>query len=344
MRQNQLLKAVLAAALGAALLLPAAGAAELPVSPAGETEKPAYELTQRGTGFPIQVWGKAVELGEQSLTLQNDNENDAYPKIIVNVGEDTLILDAADGSSKTFADIQKDETVYAWVGPVMTKSLPPITNAQVILCGIPVDYQAPNIPTYAEVQSVTKTETGLDAYMTGDIVLHLGEDVQLLAGPGNTCGTMSLEDICPGVRLLSWYSVVALSMPAQTTPDKVMIFPSAYAGWVTVHGMEVSVNGGALDLSGANAARVEENRLMVPVRKIAEALGCEIAWEPYTNRVTVTKDGAEVYQFALGGTQAVRGDVTIGLLTPAKAIDGVTYMALDDLMVLHELKLEKSWF
>lgn len=201
MKDSKLLKTVLTAALSAALLLPAAGAVDLS-APADEPEKPAYELSQRGLGFPIQVWGQAVELGENSLTLENSNEGAAYQKVVINVDEDTLILEAVNGESKTFADIQKDEALYAWVGPAMTKSLPPITTAKLILCGIPADF---SVPVYAEVQSAAKTETGVDAYMTGDVVLHLGADTQYLSGAAG--------DIQPGARLLSWYSVVALSMP-----------------------------------------------------------------------------------------------------------------------------------
>lgn len=341
MKKWNLMKTVLTAALGAAMLFPAVGAAELTSAPAdGAAQRPAYELQQRGVGEPVRVWGQAVELGELSLTLQNDNEGDSYQKIVLNVAEDTLILDAVSGESRTFADIQKDEILYAWVGPVMTKSLPPITTARVILCGIPTDY---HVPTFAEVQSVTETEQGVDVYMTGDVVLHLNAGTELLAGEGWS-GEAALDAIHPGDRLLSWYSFVALSMPAQAGPEKVMVFPSQYAGWVSADGLAVSVNGKALDLTGANAAKVENDRLMVPVRAVAEALGCEIAWEPYTNRVTVTKDGGELYHFAIGETEAAQGELTVGLLAPAAAADGVTFMALDDLLVLHNLKLETNWF
>ena len=339
MKRWNVMKRILTAALSTVLLIPAAGAVSRRHPIAGEVEKPTYTLTQRGVGEPIRVWGQAVELGEQSLTLQNDSKNDGYQKIVLNVDTDTLILDAVSGESKTFAEIQKDETLYAWVGPVMTKSLPPITTARVILRGIPAGYQ---VPTFAEVQSVTKTEQGADIYVTDDMVLHLTDETKLLAGKGLD-GTATLADIQPGTRMLSWYGPVALSMPAQASPDKVMVFPSQYAGWVSAKGLEISINGTALDLTGANAARVEDGRLLVPVRKVAEALGGQVAWEPHTNLVTVTAGGGEVYHFTIADSEAARGDVTVGLLTATKSVDGVTFMALDDLLVLHNLKLETSW-
>ena len=338
MNHKKLLASALAAALTLSLAVPALAAE--PVGAAAAAEAPAYELVQRGETFPTRVWGAAVELGDMSLTLENSNESDPYQKVVVNVEEDTLILDAVTGEAKTFDDLRTGETVYAWVGPDMTKSLPPISTGRVILCGLPADYAA---PTYAEVESVTETESGADVCLNNDVVLHLNADTGYLAAPGWEKETVSAADIVPGTRVLAWYSVVTLSLPAQASPSKVMVFPSDYDGWVSTNGLEVTINGETLPLEGASAAKVENGRLMVPVRALAEALGCEVAWEPYTNQVTVTRDGVECYHFTIGGDQAAKGDVTVGLVAPANAVDGVTFLALDDLIVLHGLKLSDGW-
>lgn len=338
MNHKKLLASALAAALTLSLAVPALAAE--PVGADAAAEAPAYELVQRGETFPTRVWGAAVELGDMSLTLENSNESDPYQKVVVNVEEDTLILDAVTGEAKTFDDLRTGETVYAWVGPDMTKSLPPISTGRVILCGLPADYAA---PTYAEVESVTETESGADVCLNNDVVLHLNADTGYLAAPGWEKETVSAADIVPGTRVLAWYSVVTLSLPAQASPEKVMVFPSDYAGWVAADGLTVTVNGQALALEGAAAAKVENGHLMVPVRALAEALGCEVAWEPYTNQVTVTRDGVECYHFTIGGDQAAKGDVTVGLVAPANAVDGVTFLALDDLIVLHGLKLSDGW-
>ena len=338
MNHKKLLASALAAALTLSLAVPALAAE--PVGADAAAEAPAYELVQRGETFPTRVWGAAVELGDMSLTLENSNESDPYQKVVVNVEEDTLILDAVTGEAKTFDDLRTGETVYAWVGPDMTKSLPPISTGRVILCGLPADYAA---PTYAEVESVTETESGADVCLNNDVVLHLSADTGYLAAPGWEKETVSAADIVPGTRVLAWYSVATLSLPAQASPSKVMVFPSDYDGWVSTNGLEVTINGETLPLEGASAAKVENGRLMVPVRALAEALGCEVAWEPYTNQVTVTRDGVECYHFTIGGDQAAKGDVTVGLVAPANAVDGVTFLALDDLIVLHGLKLSAGW-
>ena len=339
MKQKRILTAALAAVLTLSMTVPAL-AAEAPTALPISAETPAYELVQRGENFPVRVWGTAVELGDMSLTLENSNDNDPYQKIVVNVGEDTLILDAVTGEAKTFDDLRTGEAIYAWVGPDMTKSLPPISTARIILCGVPADFGAPN---YAEVETVTETESGVDVYMNNDVVLHLTGETEYLAAPGWEKETVSAADIVPGTRLLSWYSIATMSLPAQASPSKVMVFPSDYDGWVSTNGLEVTINGETLPLEGPSAAKVENGRLMVPVRAVAEALGCEVAWEPYTNQVSVTSDGAELYHFTIGAEQAAKGDVTVGLVASAEAVDGVTFMALDDLMVLHGLKLSTGW-
>ena len=333
MKQKRVLTAALSAVLALSLMSPALAAEETAAPETGVAL--TYEVVQRGEEFPIRVWGSVTELGELSLTLENSNESDQYQKVVVNVDEDSLLLDAVTGEVRSFSDIQMGETVYAWVGPALTRGLPPLSTGRVLLCGIPADY---GVPSCAEVETVTETEDGLDVCTNDGVILHLGADTEYLAAPGEE-EPLTAGDIVPGARLLSWYSVTTLSLPAQAAPTKVMVFPSAYAGWVSVHGLEIALNGESLVLEGAFAPKVEEDRLLVPMRPLAEALGCEVSWEPYTNQVTVTREGTEVYRFTIGADQAVQGEVTMGLVSAAEAVDGVTFLALDDLIVLHDLKL-----
>lgn len=338
MKYSKFFKSALTTALAAAMVLPLGGMS-LAAGPE-TTAAPDYDLVARNEAFPVGVWGSCVELGENSLTLENSDENDPYQKIVVNVGEDTLILSAVSGQEKTFADIKENETLYAWVGPAMAESLPPISMARVILCGIPADFA---VPKYAEVMSVGKIDEGVRAYVNTDVILTLNGETEYVAAPGAE-SALTADDLQPGMRVIAWYDVVALSMPAQASPSKVMILGSGYDGWVSAKGLTLSVNGQKLDLTGANAAKAEDNHLLVPVRAVAEALGYDVSWEAYTNQVVVAKDGVELYHFAIGAGQVSKGDVTVGLLAPTQAVDGVTFLALDDLISLHNLKLAKNWF
>ena len=344
MRHAKLTSLVLSLALGAALALPAAAAGEAPpVSGEGGSapSEPAYQVSRPQESLPIPVWGTVSALREDRLLLTCDSEDAPYSQIVVRVTESTPVLDAVSGEARSLAALQEGEVVYAWVGPAMTRSLPPIANAALLLCGIPEDFHT---PAYAEVENVFRSGDQLSVYMSNHIVLHLDADTKLLAAPGQEAP--SLEDIVPGARLLSWYTFAALSNPPQSSPSQVVVFPSQYDGYVSVPGlgMDVHLNGAPLELPEKAPAKVEDGHLMLPVRAVAEALGCQVGWDNDANAAVVSRDGAELYRLVPGQDTAVWNGSGAALLTAPQVTDGVTYLSLEDLVLLHGLKLESPCF
>ncbi len=337
------LKRILATALSATLLagVALASGGNMVISPKPViAEKTSYEVVRRNDDASVMVWGSVMELGENTIYLENGNEKDPNNKILVRVSETTAVLDAVTGEIKTFADIRQNENVYAYVSPAMTRSMPPQANAFVVLCNIPADF---GVPTYAQVQKVTRQEDGsVDALVSGDVVLHLNDKTELMAY--GTKQVPALADIKPGTMVLSWYRVVAESMPAQAAPTKVLVFPYHYDGYVSAAPGALSVNGTQVALSDKEASFVHEGKLMVPVRKLAEALGCTVLWDAKTpNMVTVEKDGAAVYTVTIGGdTMTVDGDMVFTLATPAQAREQVTFVCMDDLLTAHSVKYESG--
>lgn len=332
MKKN-LIKTVLSTALTVGILSTAALAAPADSIPA-DSIAPAPQIsafTVKDQSFSlVQVSGSITEKGEDRITLKNSNESDLYNEIVVNLTGDTMILDAVTGARKTFADLKENETVYAYVGPSMTRSLPPIANGVVVLCNVPADY---SVPTYAEVQSVTVDEDGnVSALTDANVILHLNKDTELVShGSKNTLG---LDDIKPGVRVLAWYDAVALSQPAQATPSKVMLFPYSYQSYVTL-----GDNGILLDGDMVIGGTVAGGKLLLPVRALAEALGYTVDWDNDTRSAVISKGDAVVYTLAIGGGSTTFGESEMILAAAPQLIDGVTYAALDDLLVLHDLKL-----
>lgn len=306
-------------------------------TPAAE---PTYEIARRDAAMPVLVWGEAALDGER-VVLKTDDEYAAHKEIVLNLSEETVILDAVTGAVKTADDLKDGEILYAYAGPVMTRSLPPISNAVLVLCNVPSDI---GVPTYAEVEQVEVKEDGsVSVLMTGSIVLHLNADTELLSY--KTKDVPTLDSIRPGTRLLSWYSMVMESFPAQAVPDKVMVFPYAYEAWAAMGEDGISVNGEAVALAENETPFAQDGKLMVPVRAFAEALGCQVAWNPETPElVAVERDGAPLYSFQIGGeTATVEGDMVMGMTAPAVAKDGVTFMAAEDLVSYHGIKLEGNW-
>lgn len=329
---------ILSATLAVGLLAGSAFAAPvqtIPLVTAPGVEAPAFTVTPR-IATPVQVWGSIKELGENSIYLENSNENDPYNQISLNISPDTLVLDAVTGAKKAFSDLKADEVVYAYVGAAMTRSLPPIAQAQVVLCNIPADYA---VPTYCEVETVTVGEDGKISLLTDrDVILHLDKDTEYL-----TLGAESATDkavdpatITPGTRVLAWYRVAALSLPAQATPTKLMVFPYAYESYLTLSETGVTVDGDMV-VEGL----VSEGKLLLPLRTMAEVLGCTVTWDNPNQAVTISKGETVLYTLTIGGEVAQQGEGGQALTVAPKLVGGVTHVAVDDLITLHNLKLSQ---
>lgn len=328
MKLNRILCSALAAAM---LSVPALAADIVPINAPveelptqTETEVPAvpgFTLAQYHQLFPNRIWGTAGELGEDRLTLNRGGEEAG--EFILHLSEQTVVLDAVTGEPRTLADIKEGDSLTVWTAPQTMLSLPPQSAAQVILCNIPADYA---VPHYAEIQQVLEREDGKVSVLTSDnVILKLDGETELFAY--KTRNIVGLDDLKPGARILSWYGATTRSLPPQAAPDKVMVFPYGYAGWLTAPAADqVSVNGEALSVPGY----VEEETLMLPVRALAEALGCEVLWSTETpDQVVVNQGGETLYTLTLG--------------EDAVAEDGVTYLAADELIELHDLKAEHRW-
>ena len=102
-------------------------------SPAGSASQDTVTLPETTMPSTIRVYGTVTEINGSQVTISNDNQDDPYSTIILNINEDTLILTAEDCKEKTLKDLQKGDILYAYVSPVMTRSLPPMSNAELLL-------------------------------------------------------------------------------------------------------------------------------------------------------------------------------------------------------------------
>ncbi|SBV95165.1 conserved exported hypothetical protein [uncultured Eubacteriales bacterium] len=342
------LKRILTAALAAAVLTGSALAADdaiaIPLEDGAVTpaaaDQSVYEINRRTDNDAIRVWGTVQELGEQSVYIENSSDGAPYQKIVVKISEDTAIVDAVTGAAKTFADLKEGETLYAYVSPAMTRSMPPQSVAELVICNIPADL---GVPTYAQVEHVTEQEDGkIDLLVSGAMILHLDAETELLSYGSETAPT--LADIKPGAMVLSWYQIVAMSYPGQAGPSRVVLFPYEYAGYLSAGEGSLSVNGKALDLDESVRPFAQDGKLMVPVRKLAEALGCTVTWDAQDPAaVAVTKDGESLYSLTIGGdTMVLEGDMAMSVSAPVTARNGVTFACVDDLLVAHNAKLESQ--
>ena len=253
--------------------------------PALAAEPAAEEPARQG---PARVWGTVTWLDNGGLLVKNSNESDPLHEVVLH-GESIICLDAVTGESMELEQIKDGDTIYAWVGPAMTMSLPPQVTAQMIVANIPADY---GVPQYYEIASVTPQAmiaiypppalTWTEVTATDGTTLRITDEAELT--PYRTKNIVRLEDLIPGTGILVWTD-------AQGQPERVLVFPYAYQGYVSVteEGV-VSVNGGAV----AQKAKIRENEeTLLPLRAVAEALGLQVKWDPAQGAV-VSRNGETV--------------------------------------------------
>lgn len=309
-------KALLSLVLcAAALCLPAmaeeAGAPEAPADPA-----------------PVRVWGAVTRQADGSLLLENSDESDPYREIGVHLAETTPVVDAVSGLPLDASAIQDGGTVYAWVGPAMTMSLPPQAAALAVAANIPADGAAPE---YYEIAAIVPQAviaiypappiTWVELVAAGGERLHITKDAELT--PYLTKQIVRLEDLVPGTRMLVWSG-------ADAAVSRVAVFPYEYRGYISwTDTGEVKFNDGQLSVAGKNV----DGEVLLPLRAVAEAAGYDVEWVPGKGAV-VSENGETALTAMPGGEIRTADGEFPGTCVLEK---GVTYLSAGTLARALEL-------
>ena len=199
---------------------------------------------------PAAYWGTVTWMDEDTFLLDSGKEDGLGDAVVVHVG-DAPYLDAVTGNTLNLETLEDGDAVYAWVGPAMALSLPPQSTASLIVGNIPADYA---VPQYYEITSSTVTEESA--------VLHVAGSNDTITVPASakltpylTKNIVTLADLRPGARILVWSD-------SKGTPEKVLVFPYEYRGYVTV------AEDGTAD-----------GDTLLPIRAVAEALGMSVRWD-----------------------------------------------------------------
>ena len=150
----------------------------------------------------IRIYGPVTKQEDGGLSIDNQSGQSASGEIILNVSEDhTYILDAMSGMPVKMEDIKDGDTAYAYIGPAMTMSLPPMTNATVIFVNLAADAKAPD---YVEVKStITDAATSKSILTTTeDMKFTLTDDCNIF--PYLTKNIVTLDDLTEGRKCVVW--------------------------------------------------------------------------------------------------------------------------------------------
>lgn len=164
---------------------------------------------------PVRIYGSASHMEDGRLSIDNQSDASSAGEIILNVSqESTYVLDAVSGMPMALEDIRDGDTVYAYIGPAMTMSLPPMTNAAVIFANIPADFK---VPDYVEVKSVVTDAQTSHTVLTGadGTEYTLSEDCEIF--PYLTRNIVTLDDLTQGRKAAVWSD-------EDNTATRIMVF------------------------------------------------------------------------------------------------------------------------
>lgn len=328
-RFTKVLSLSLALCAAALLSLPAMAAEDgLLTSPAPAVESLA----------PVRVWGKVTKLESGSLLLKNDSKDDIYNEVVVHLPESVPCVDAVTGLPMDMGKVKDGDTLYAWVGPAMTMSLPPQTSALIVVGNLPADYKAPEfykITGFAIYPAPGGTEVHLPA--AGGETLTIPASAQLT--PWRTKNIVTVDDLVPGSQILVWKD-------KDGKVEKVLLLPYGYRGYVdrvTAPNTDVllCVNGTFDGNTPQHLCKRTGEAILAPLRAIAEAAGYEVSW--VSGQGATVKDGDKVLFSVLPGSETVKRSEEEGgdweLTMPCVMEKGVTYLPEGELAMLLDLYL-----
>lgn len=266
--------------------------------------------------------GEAVvkSVGENRLTVKvNDQE------VTLKISEETWIIDSQTGLPTSLKDVKEGTKLYVYYSAVMTRSLPPQSNAVAIVSNIQENKTIPRLITVKEIVSQKEGEIRvLNDF--GDIIVTIQADSPL--SPFKTKQAVSLKDIKEGTQLFVWYDIVAMSYPGQTTSHKTVIVGQKE---VTKAPEKITINGKALDL-GKDKILMENGKVMVPLRSVSKALGFKLEWDAKNKAAkidngtvnTVITVGQDAYYKA--STKAIGLTQSLPIGAAPEVIDGTLYI------------------
>lgn len=254
----------------------------------------------------INFQGKIEEINKNEngfSILVKANDEDEYGKIF-HISEKVIMV-----SNKTNGFVDKDSLkkgmtivgVYNKNTPT-TLSLPPQLTPDVLIV------KENEEPVVVHVDKFNKELTSSD----NNLKLNLDDKVVIVDEDGKAVEDRNLED----KGLIVFYTMATKSIPAQTTPEKVIVMaedevveekPEEDVEEASEMKILDKMNINKKEVTLTNAAyKNKDGVVMIPLRQIAEVLGYEVKWNNETQSAELTKDtqwttvkvGEDNYNFA----------------------------------------------
>jgi len=266
----------------------------------------ALMINPPDAALPLVISGMIVNEDETILEIKSELDDSS---VILNLEAKPYIVDCVTGEPAALKDRTGDRAV-AYYGPVETRSLPPRSNPIVIILNVPEDFMPPR---YGRAEAVEITDDQAVVTLDGEsLIVTIGRDAPI--SPYLTKNIVTIDNIEVSSDLLMWIPFIAMSWPAQATSQKTVLL------------------GKAADAAAGDAASASipvsdsisrDGITIVPLRKVAEAIGFAVLWDDATKSIALERDGV-IFTVAIG----VREYDGYTLEAAPFIDDGLTYVPL----------------
>ncbi|MBF8983676.1 copper amine oxidase N-terminal domain-containing protein [Lutibacter sp. B2] len=171
-------------------------------------------LSIEGNIIEVQKTDKNTRIHIKSVAMNKG----AYDEIILNISENTKMENPLDHTEISIEDLKEGDTVRAVYGPMVTRSLPPIGNAEKIeiLQGVTV-----REGTITDVKIDDKHSSILIGSMEDGVILMINEDTKIVTEDNKE---IELKDLKKGMNITAYHSLImTLSLPGMTEAKKIVV-------------------------------------------------------------------------------------------------------------------------
>lgn len=149
---------------------------------------------------PLRIWGVLLSAGDDGILAYNQANISSPGEMIFHIDpENTFVLDAQSGFPVEMADVQLG-SFEAYLGPIMSMSLPPQTTPYVVIVNIPEGFRAPQYVVAADKLGQKDGKTVLSANDGREYAIADNAAIQ----PYLTRNIVAMEDIKESSRCLVW--------------------------------------------------------------------------------------------------------------------------------------------
>ena len=271
-----------------------------PAAAPGDVAQPEETMPER-----VLTWGKIKEIRKEgetvaAITIAREGKDD----LVLNVGEPTIGLDSQTGLPVGLESLKEGDSIYAFHSPATTMSLPPQSAAEAIISNVPQDAACAMLHT---VEKLEKTEEGGLSILTdnGSLYIRTPKQDEVDIKPLLTKNIVTLDDVKVGDRFFAWYGVVAESYLAQAFTEKLVLIPGEETDAGNDEADPAAQNTPAPaaatpgivvddDMVLTEVPVVKDGVTMVPLRSVAEALGCTVTWNQDEQSATISDSARQL--------------------------------------------------